>query len=258
MIATTHPTAPLLAAVLDRPADDGLRLVYADWLDENGEHERAELVRVQIELAKRGNREVDTNQPGIGIKHTCKCGKAQICDKCIALRKREGTLLDELVAEDMAAYFGLPAHSTIHPIGTGLVCPALDVALTFRRGFVERVKCPLAAFLQHAEALFRSQPVMRVRLVDREPWCFQEGSHHWYDTARPHEGVHPQSDLPTELWELLDDASFVDKRRARMKVYRTSNAAVTALSAACVALGRARAGLRARRPDRPAAERRGT
>lgn len=35
----------LLAAVLANPADDLPRLVYADWLDENGQPERAEFIR---------------------------------------------------------------------------------------------------------------------------------------------------------------------------------------------------------------------
>jgi uncharacterized protein (TIGR02996 family) len=46
--------AALLAAVLDDPDNDDLRLVLADWLEEHGEAERAELVRVQIELARAG------------------------------------------------------------------------------------------------------------------------------------------------------------------------------------------------------------
>ncbi len=37
-------------AILDQPDDDAVRLVYADWLDENGQSERAEFIRVQIEL----------------------------------------------------------------------------------------------------------------------------------------------------------------------------------------------------------------
>jgi uncharacterized protein (TIGR02996 family) len=40
----------LLQAILDDPEDDGLRLVYADWLEEHGEPERAEFIRVQLEL----------------------------------------------------------------------------------------------------------------------------------------------------------------------------------------------------------------
>jgi uncharacterized protein (TIGR02996 family) len=41
----------LMQAILDAPEDDSLRLVYADWLDEHGDAERAEFIRVQIELA---------------------------------------------------------------------------------------------------------------------------------------------------------------------------------------------------------------
>jgi uncharacterized protein (TIGR02996 family) len=43
--------ADFLAAILANPDDDNLRLVYADWLDDRGEGERAELIRVQVELA---------------------------------------------------------------------------------------------------------------------------------------------------------------------------------------------------------------
>ncbi len=45
----------LLADILAKPDDDLPRLVYADWLDERdgaGDRERAEFIRVQVELAK--------------------------------------------------------------------------------------------------------------------------------------------------------------------------------------------------------------
>jgi uncharacterized protein (TIGR02996 family) len=42
----------LLAAIWEHPHEDAVRLVYADWLQENGQPERAEFIRVQIELAK--------------------------------------------------------------------------------------------------------------------------------------------------------------------------------------------------------------
>jgi uncharacterized protein (TIGR02996 family) len=41
----------LLAAVCENPDNDTLRLVFADWLEENGDPERAEFIRVQVELA---------------------------------------------------------------------------------------------------------------------------------------------------------------------------------------------------------------
>jgi uncharacterized protein (TIGR02996 family) len=42
-----------LRAVIDHPDDDGPRLVYADWLDEQGDV-RGEFIRLQIDLARRG------------------------------------------------------------------------------------------------------------------------------------------------------------------------------------------------------------
>jgi uncharacterized protein (TIGR02996 family) len=44
----------LLAAIVARPHDDLPRLVYADFLDETGEGERADFARVQVELHRRG------------------------------------------------------------------------------------------------------------------------------------------------------------------------------------------------------------
>lgn len=45
--------APFLAAIRAAPDDDAPRLIYADWLDEHGQPERAEFIRVQCELARR-------------------------------------------------------------------------------------------------------------------------------------------------------------------------------------------------------------
>ena len=42
----------LLGAVIAAPADDTPRLVFADWFEENGQPERAEFIRVQVERAR--------------------------------------------------------------------------------------------------------------------------------------------------------------------------------------------------------------
>lgn len=42
-----------LADVAEHPDDDAPRLVYADWLQDNGDPDRAEFIRVQVELARR-------------------------------------------------------------------------------------------------------------------------------------------------------------------------------------------------------------
>jgi uncharacterized protein (TIGR02996 family) len=43
--------AALLAAIINDPDEVASRLVYADWLDENGDPERAEFIRIQCRLA---------------------------------------------------------------------------------------------------------------------------------------------------------------------------------------------------------------
>ncbi len=51
--------AAFLKAIRDDPADDTARLAYADYLDELGDSERAEFIRLQIELAR-----MPTSSPG--------------------------------------------------------------------------------------------------------------------------------------------------------------------------------------------------
>jgi uncharacterized protein (TIGR02996 family) len=45
-------TRGFLADIVANPEDDTPRLVFADWLEENGQEERAEFIRVQIERAR--------------------------------------------------------------------------------------------------------------------------------------------------------------------------------------------------------------
>jgi uncharacterized protein (TIGR02996 family) len=44
--------ASFLSSIVQSPAADGPRLAFADWLEEQGERPRAELIRVQCELAR--------------------------------------------------------------------------------------------------------------------------------------------------------------------------------------------------------------
>ena len=42
----------LLAAIRDNPDDDTPRLAYADWLQEHGQDDRAEFIRLQCAAAR--------------------------------------------------------------------------------------------------------------------------------------------------------------------------------------------------------------
>lgn len=50
MVSMTHEA--FLKDIVENPDDDSVRLIYADWLEENGQAERAEFIRVQVELAR--------------------------------------------------------------------------------------------------------------------------------------------------------------------------------------------------------------
>ena len=45
-----HPG--FLQAICEEPDDDAHRLVYADWLDDHGDADRAEFIRLQCALAR--------------------------------------------------------------------------------------------------------------------------------------------------------------------------------------------------------------
>jgi uncharacterized protein (TIGR02996 family) len=45
---------PFLEAIVNAPDDDFPRLIYADWLEEQHDHARAELIRLQCQLASLG------------------------------------------------------------------------------------------------------------------------------------------------------------------------------------------------------------
>jgi uncharacterized protein (TIGR02996 family) len=46
----------ILSAVLEDPADDMPRMVYADWLDDHDSPDRAEFIRSQIRLVRQGRK----------------------------------------------------------------------------------------------------------------------------------------------------------------------------------------------------------
>jgi uncharacterized protein (TIGR02996 family) len=133
-----------LRAIIEDPDDDAPRLVYADWLDEHGQPERAELIRVECQLGRL---------LGSGpIRHHLECRARQLLCISDGVFKFEGHLSEPLEARDrdlLAAHGGRWAEP-LH----GLVD-----SLAFRRGFVEEVGIRGRAFPAEAGDLFRLVPV---------------------------------------------------------------------------------------------------
>jgi uncharacterized protein (TIGR02996 family) len=124
----------LLAAILAEPDEDTPRLAYADWLDEVGDEvgqARAELIRVQIELARM--------PPGV---------------RNLNLEAREKRLL-AIHYKDWLA----PLQAEGEPLRGG------EAHGLFRRGFVEVVWMPATWFVTRAEVLFGRVPVRELRVT---------------------------------------------------------------------------------------------
>src|SRR5262245_36580943 len=120
----------LFRAILDNPDDDSLRLVHADFLEEHGEPERAEFIRVQIELSR-----LPAGDPRRG-----------------PLAAREERLLAEhgeswmgKLGERVPVWDFDPAFKAAPP--RGRVSRPLVDAWRFRRGFVEEVTIDTPVFL---------------------------------------------------------------------------------------------------------------
>jgi uncharacterized protein (TIGR02996 family) len=124
----------LLRAVCENPRDDTPRLIYADWLDEHGQPERAAFIRFECEFPQW-----DHTHP----------------------RYEELLQLERRFAESHAAWRAeLPA---LPGVKWGDVW--------FDRGFVESVQFRSGkAFTAHADAVFAATPVQRLdvsQLTDR-------------------------------------------------------------------------------------------
>jgi uncharacterized protein (TIGR02996 family) len=129
------PGKALFQAILDEPDDDAPRLVYADWLEENGQPERAEFIRVQIELVK----------PPAGGRRRAR------------LKAREEELLKKRGDEWLKPL--LP-----------FTCDIYSDPCEFRRGFVERMDLESESFVEHAAEIFRLTPLRVGRFPDQEDY----------------------------------------------------------------------------------------
>lgn len=256
----TSDEAGLLAAILESPEGDGPRLIYADWLEENGKPERASFIRVQCELARlpgivefnrlvsqlewdslrlelRGWMRFELSSPRDRIGVLYYQGPNP---KVEPLRRRERDLFAN---SGPAGWWDVPGQWRA-TVGTSP--PQIESAdgyrYVVRRGFVECVSLPTAAFLKHAAELARRHPVERVVLTDREPYHNAADCWMWAASRLFASGRAENSVLPRDLFALLaDDIDILN--RSSWRTYRTRDAANLALSRAACRYARAAAGL---------------
>jgi uncharacterized protein (TIGR02996 family) len=149
-----HPDWPaFLAAILSHPDDDTARLAAADFLEENGDAERAAFIRVQIAIAR-------LEAGGLG--------KSLEMDQ---LRAKERAFLGPLsMFRPFWASTDCPELLRWKDRGGGrapLEAMSVEGAdrLIWRRGFVEAVTCSVAEWHQHGTSIRKRNPIRAVGLV---------------------------------------------------------------------------------------------
>lgn len=115
----------LLAAILANPDEDTPRLMFADWLKENGDSDRGEFVRLQVEAAH-----AEPFSPS---------ARPLAADAQRLLERHAGEWTRHLAER--------------------------TVARQFVRGFVEQVTVNAATFARDAAALFAAEPIRSLRVL---------------------------------------------------------------------------------------------
>jgi len=144
-------TDAFMQAIIESPDDDTPRLVFADFLDEHDEAERAELIRLQCRL------------------HSLPLGSLEFGPILKRLKSLVPARLDHFLRPltRLGLQFGeqtirgegfIPGSTTFH-------CQAV-----FRRGFMEKITLPgrenIRTFARHAEAVFRLAPLRHLEVTD--------------------------------------------------------------------------------------------
>jgi uncharacterized protein (TIGR02996 family) len=196
----------LLAAILAQPDEDTHRLVYADWLDENGQPERAEFIRVQCALARTP----------MFLRSECKVCGAVADDEgwvnhgkgCYSWEEDGGgsepadrnPVWEKLRDHERELWNDSRLNGAPHPwvgtIGYRVRAnwlsshdePVITIPrergemTTFRlhRGFVEAVTCTAADWLTHADTILARHPARKATLTTI-PTGVQEGDHFTLD-----------------------------------------------------------------------------
>ena len=125
------------AAIRANPADDTARLVYADWLQENGDEPRAEFIRLQCRIASVAGDQKARRKVLPGLEH----------------RQR-------VLRTANAARWGEPLFRALVRTGSGVSLEAWTRTLSYERGFVTDLRTDLDAAHRLATAGPDLEPVL--------------------------------------------------------------------------------------------------
>lgn len=211
-----------MKAIIDDPDNDQIRLVFADWLEEyGGEPERAEFIRLQIELAERN------------VKPYNLCWESAIACRIVA--KDSSNLVHR--CSNILVEFGQKWWQE----GNYLINQLPIWKASWRRGFVSRIDCNMSQWREHGPAIVRNHPVQVVRIDDKFP--FQHATEYdlygkryriatWLTDSRYDLGARGENIIPLAIYnclpEVIEDPVYL------VLEYRSVDDALASLSKGCI------------------------
>jgi uncharacterized protein (TIGR02996 family) len=144
----------LLAAIRQSPEDDAPRLVYADWLDEHGDPDRAEFIRLQIEIDpyRRSDTDLDLWRRAVIDRRLDDPVPSEFppeFHRYAALARHEHDLLKARRWEWLAPLASVDEDYASH------------LTVAFCRGFAEEVSFTASAFLEAGDVVRSTCPFLR-------------------------------------------------------------------------------------------------
>jgi uncharacterized protein (TIGR02996 family) len=170
----THADA-FLQDIIAHPADDTPRLVFADWLDDNGQPERAEFIRIQCQQSSL-------------IASGYLCSYDPHCKVCV-LRRRQEKLL---------------THDNFN---RWIVQLPIKIVQNFRRGFVSAVTLPWESWRTHGTTLVHAAPLEHVTLSDATGYSaqvHQSGKPSWLFHGVTPNGIFWPKDFDAPMHQLFE------------------------------------------------------
>lgn len=225
----------MLWSILAEPEEDTVRLAYADWLTENGQEDRAEFIRVQIELHQKGCVIRDSEEAvvwageWVGLRDRMMKllwadngkGRPNWEDWCWCVAKDEdGRICRNLMGSGGMVVTphgspnlrGWPASCAVPSPVTGLV------AQEFRRGFISRVELNSNSFFDDyygvgyregglVTSLFRTLPITEVRFKDSYYLYDRvDGKVYWRDYGIFDSNAIPHALCPDDAFDTVEEA----------------------------------------------------
>ena len=243
--------AAMLWDVLCDPADDDARLIFADWLDDHDCWQQAEFIRYWVKVGDKKLLGVQAGKRAYWSRSGADKGEAfdlvvpagcQSADWCRGFVDHVTLTTADFLGTECGrcggrGFYGEYDHDNplssyppeeLTPEGLPKV-PCRDCDGTGHVG-------------GHARAIFEAHPITRVTLADREPYPNSSVSRAaWFHPVVPPVGN--RATIPETLFRLMVGFDNNGMSETRVKWYPTEDAALAALSFACVRYARRLVGL---------------